>query len=119
MTHSSALQIVGVSSPGLLTYEFIEVVLNKRGKVSSTQWRTAVIDPIECEAFQCAPSDGDMLPVDSTKFPRGWTRSAGLLFIETGPGNQRDIREYSNPFTGEVGSLDIQDVDRLERDTSY
>lgn len=42
-----------------------------------------------------------------------------LLFRGTGPGNQLNIREYSNPFTGELGPLDIQDVDRGQRATTF
>jgi len=119
MVHTQALQVVGVSSTGRLAYEYIGQQTSKRGKVVSSQWFTAVFDPDLCEVIECVPSDGLLLPVDSTKFPRGWTRSGGLLFIETGPGSQRNIKEYSNPYTGEIGSLNIPNVDASERDTSF
>jgi hypothetical protein len=119
MTNPTGLQIVGVSPAGLVAYEYIAQVLGKRGKFTSSQWFTAVVDPELCEMSECVTADGLQLPVDTTKYPRGWTRAGGMLFIETGPGAQRNIREYSNPYTGEIGGLDIQDVDRFERDTTF
>ena len=120
MTHQtslqSALSVIGVRSDGLLAYERMEV-RNKR----SRYWVTAAIFPNLCvdPEPECLPSDGIEMAADGTGFPRGWTRNGGMLFIETGPGNQRNLREYSNPFTGTVGRLNLRDVDRDQRDASF
>jgi len=120
MTHYTSLRVIGVTSVGLIAYEREEYETSKNGRRSiNRHWVTAVIDPESCSQFECLPTDGIELAADGQKFPRGWTRTGGLLFIETGPGNQKNIREYSNPFTGEVGTLNLRDVDRDQRDTTF
>ena len=119
MTHYTSLRVIGIASDGLIAYEREEYETSKNGKRSlGRRWVTAAIYPNFCTPSECLPSEGDEMAADGAKFPRGWTRNGGLLFIETGPGNQRNIREYSNPFTGEVGTLNLRDVDR-QRDTTF
>jgi len=121
MTHHRYMGIIGISSAGFVAYEYEEVETNKNGKVLNRIWSAGTIYANECELSDCVPYDGVQLAVDVFKYPRGWTRSGGLLFIETGPGAQRNIREYSNPYTGEIGTLDIRNVDRYQyhRDSTF
>ena len=121
MKHNAQVNVIGIRPNGLLAYEWLHYVPRRNGRTSfqDTYWTAATLDPDDCVPIECEPIDGQEMAADANKYPRGWTRAGGMLFIETGPGAQRNIWEYSNPFTGEIGSLQIQDVDRFERDTSY
>jgi hypothetical protein len=121
MVHNAQVNVIGIRSDGLLAYEWLHYTPRRNGRTdfNDTYWVAATIDPELCVTFECSPTDGLEMAADANKYPRGWTRSGGMLFIETGPGAQRNIWEYSDPFTGAVGSLRIENVDRFERDTSY
>ena len=101
----------------MLAYESNELV-NKRTRV----WLTAAIFPDLCAdpEPECLASDGIQMAADATKFARGWTRNGGMLFYEKSAGTQGGIlQEYSNPFTGAVGSLKLGPIERDQRDTTY
>lgn len=104
MVHDGWVTVVGVRADGLLTYEGSDV---------------RSIDPNLCVQSECSVYDGVLMPVDWAKYPRYWTPGGSLLFIDTGPGAQRNIHEYSAPFTGEIGPLMIPDVDPHERATTF
>jgi hypothetical protein len=121
MKHDAQVNVIGIRLDGLLAYEWFHYVPRRNGRTSfkDAYWVAATVDPNDCLVSVCVPEDGQAMGADADKYPRGWTRSGGMLFIETGPGAQRNIWEYSNPFTGEVGTLQIPDVDLGERDTTY
>jgi hypothetical protein len=121
MKHDAQINVIGIRPDGLLAYEWLHYVPRKNGRTSfkDTYWVAASLYPDDCAALECTPEDGQEMAADADKYPRGWTRAGGMLFIETGPGAQRNIWEYSDPFTGAIGELRIEDVDRFERDTSY
>lgn len=58
------------------------------------------------------------MAADAEKFPDGWTRDGGMLFVEP-VNNNSNLRKYDDPVSGAVGALDIPDVDRFERDSTY
>lgn len=119
VSHQFDLQIKGVSSTGSLAYRYYEQETNKRGKVLNRNFYTAVINPAGCELVECAPVEGTHLAVDLNRHSGGWTSSGGLLFLDVQAVDRANIGEYSNPYTGETGSLEILDVDYYESDTSF
>lgn len=119
VTHQFDLQFRGVSSTGILAYRYYEQETNKRGKVLNRIFYTAVINPGDCESFECSPAQGTHLALDIKRHSGGWTNSGGLLFLDVQAVDKANIREYSNPITGETSDLNIVDVDYYESDTSF
>ena len=115
MTLDAQITITGLhqeaESTRMLTFGYLERIYHRNGRLKSRRWRMADIDPDWCTENECVPSDGNSLAVDENYTIGGWIRSGGLLFIDSGPGAQRNFRVYSDPFTGSVGQLNIRDVD--------
>ncbi len=127
MTNESQVTIIGLKPPsaawpsGLLAYLWLNYVERKKGRTNfkETQSFASSIEPGSCSPTECVPTDGYPLAVDTKLVPQGFLRDGGMLFIDVGPGAQRNIGAYSDPFTGVIGPLEIPDVDRGARDTTY
>jgi hypothetical protein len=113
------LRVVGLSSANEMAYRYTIRIRNKNGKVLDYQSTTAILHPDNCAAEECLFTDGVALPVDIDWWPGGWTREGGLLFLDVQAVDSAHIRNYSNPYTGEVGRLFLEDVDYYEADASY
>lgn len=120
MADDHQVSVKGIRSDGLMAYTHFQREYHRNGRVKRSYKLAYSIDPAYCDIVsECIPADGTLMSIDTTKYPMHWTRSGGFLFLETGPGVQRTIREYTDPLSGTVGSLEIQDVDRDERDTTF
>jgi hypothetical protein len=119
MTSEDAISFQAVSANDSLLYRFTETDRRKNGKIAQRTSYTAMIHSGLCSPFECVPRDGTILPIDLSRLSGGWTKSGGLLFLDVQAVDKAHIREYINPYTAEVGTLQILEVDYSQRNTAF
>jgi len=105
-----SLEIQDVSLDGVMLYQLYSSVTNKRGKITGERRTLGTLDLAVCGVLNpCSLSEGTDLPALIKFHFIAWTANGSVLVVNSGQ-NNNFIQEYSNPYTGTVGGLRIDDT---------